>query len=293
MATPLRNLLRLALVVFSVTAIFAQTPLEESERGMTSYVAFQGSRSEQGEVMKFDPALGYNFTPHFGMSFGIPIYFVRTAATATSPSGSNNGLGNAHLDLKLTYLHPVVNFGSILTAYAPSGDRDKGLSTGRVTFDWNNHLDRSFSRLTPFAEAGIGNTVVDSSFFTRPFTSLGFITHATAGIDLRVWRFISTGVSGYSILPVGDQKVFSKLVNKGGTVKGSGSHGRVFETSSLTVGTSDIAQDDGFSAWIDAHPSATLDMSFGYNRSIHYDLNVMSFGVGLNLGKVFNKVASH
>jgi len=293
MRTEWRSLLRLALVVACAAAAFAQSPLQESERGITSYAAFQGSDSDQGQVMKFDPSVGYNFNSHFGMNFGVPVYFVRTAATATTPSTSNNGLGNAYVDLKLTYLRPAVNFASTLTGYAPTGNRDNGLSTGRVTFDWNNHFDRSFSRVTPFVEAGAGNTILDSTFFTRPFTTLGFSTHVTGGASFNVWKFVSVGASAYSIMPVGDQKVFSKLVKKGGTAKGSGSHGRVYETNNLTTGTSDIARDDGFSAWIDANPSESVDISFGYNRSIKYELNVVSFGVGVNLGKVFNKAARH
>lgn len=293
MRTEWRSLLRLALVVACAAAAFAQSPLQESERGITSYAAFQGSDSDQGQVMKFDPSVGYNFNSHFGMNFGVPVYFVRTAATATTPSTSNNGLGNAYVDLKLTYLRPAVNFASTLTGYAPTGNRDNGLSTGRVTFDWNNHFDRSFSRVTPFVEAGAGNTILDSTFFTRPFTTLGFSTHVTGGASFNVWKFVSVGASAYSIMPVGDQKVFSKLVKKGGTAKGSGSHGRVYETNNLTTGTSDIARDDGFSAWIDANPSESVDISFGYNRSIQYELNVVSFGVGVNLGKVFNKAARH
>jgi len=291
MGTPWQRLLRLVLLAFCAAAALAQSTLEQSEREITSYAAFQGSHSAQGEVMKFDPSVGYNFNSHFGMNFGVPIYFVRTAATATTPSTSNTGLGNAYVDLKLTYLHPAINFSSTLTGYAPTGNRDNGLSTGRVTFDWNNHLDRSFSRVTPFLEAGAGNTILDSTFFTRPFTTLGFTTHITGGSSFNVWKFVSVGASAYSIMPLGDQKVFSKLVKQGGTAKGSGSHGRVYETNSLTAGTSDIARDDGFSAWIDANPSETVDISCGYTRSIHYDLNVMSFGVGVNLGKVFNKAA--
>jgi hypothetical protein len=293
MKTPLRALLRVALILFLITPAFAQYQAQEGNQGITSYVTFQGSDSDQGQVMKLDPSLGYNFNSHFGMNFGVPMYFVRTPATATSPSTSNNGLGNAYVDLKLTYLHQVVNFSSTLTGYAPTGNRDNGLSTGRATFDWNNHFDRSFSRLTPFIEVGVGNTILDSNFFTRPFTTLGFNSHLTGGANFNLWRFISVGASAYSVMPVGDQKVYSKLVKQGGTAKGSGSHGRVYETNSLTTGGADIARDGGFSSWIDANPSETVVISLGYNRSMHYDLNVMSFGVGVNLEKVFKKAGSH
>src|SRR5262245_9165232 len=122
MTTPLRALLRVALILFLITPAFAQYQAQEGNQGITSYVTFQGSESAQGQVMKLDPSLGYNFISHFGMIFGVPMYFVRTPATTTSPSTSNDGLGNAYVDLQLTYLHPAVNFRSTLTGYAPTGN---------------------------------------------------------------------------------------------------------------------------------------------------------------------------
>jgi hypothetical protein len=46
----------------------------------------------------------------------------------------------------------------------------------------------------------------------------------------------------------------------------------------------DIAKDNGFSAWVDANPTPYLDMELGYTRSVHYALNSVSFGVGVNVG---------
>ncbi len=55
-------------------------------KGLTSYVQFGGSSNSSGHVLKLDSAVGYNFNRHFGVDAGVPIYFVGSAATSTTPS---------------------------------------------------------------------------------------------------------------------------------------------------------------------------------------------------------------
>jgi len=61
---------------------------------------------------------------------------------------------------------------------------------------------------------------------------------------------------------------------------------QVFELERLLerLRGADLARDYGFSAWIDANPTPYLDMELGYTRSVNYDLNAVSFGVGINVG---------
>jgi len=257
------------------------------DKGFTSYVQFAGTSNSDGQVYKLDPSVGYNFSGHFGMDVGIPVYFVRASST-TAGTTSTNGIGNPYLDVRVKYLHPLLNFGSTLTGYAPVGDSKKGLSTGRGTFDWTNHFDRSFSSLTPFAEVGIANTITDSLLFERPFTTFGFNTHLQGGVKYSLWKIFSVGASGYDILPTGQQTVFSK-VQGGSSNSASSSHKPVFLNNQQTTGTADIAHDDGFSTWIEAKPGSVLDMELGFTRSIHYDLNSVSFNIGLNLGRLYRK----
>jgi len=257
------------------------------DKGFTSYVQFAGTSNSDGQVYKLDPSVGYNFSGHFGMDVGIPVYFVRASST-TAGTTSTNGIGNPYVDVRVKYLNSLLNFGSVLTGYAPAGDSKKGLSTGRGTFDWTNHFDRSFFSLTPFAEVGIANTITDSLLFERPFTTLGFNTHLQGGVKYGIWKVFSVGASGYDILPTGQQTVFSK-VQGGLSNSASSSHKPVFLNNQQTTGTADIAHDDGFSTWIEAKPGSVLDMELGFTRSIHYDLNSVSFNIGLNLGRLYRK----
>ena len=287
-------LLRTVLVVIAalVGTAIAQTtarPAAQGETGFTSYVEFGGTSNSAGQIYAASTSVGYNFSQHLGMDFGVPIYFVRPSSTAGGTS--SNGVGNPFLDGRLKFLNPVVNFGSILTGFIPLADSKKGLSTGRGTFDWTNHFDHSFSKLTPFGAIGIANTITDSHLFLRPFTTLGFNTHFRAGANYDLWRFFRAGASVYDILPSGQQTVFSKVA--GGTGNSSrSSHGRVFQDNQQTTGSADLARDHGFSTWIDASPSQCVDLELGFTRSMNYDLNSVSFTMGFNLGRLYRKGAN-
>ena len=92
----------------------------------------------------------------------------------------------------------MLNYPSTLEGTAPTGDKAAGFSTGRTTVDWTNRFSHTFSAVTPFASAGLANTVSDTSFFIRPFTSLGIVSHFEGGAKLRVSQFIDVGTSAYA-----------------------------------------------------------------------------------------------
>ncbi len=118
---------------------------------------------------------------------------------------------------------------------------------------WNNRLDRTLFRITPFASLGIANTISDSHFFFHPFTTLGLVGHFEGGADYKVWDFVSVGASFYDDLPSGQQKVFSKLIKRQQKAAPTSRHrAGVFESAHETTGSADIDRDNGFSGWVDA-----------------------------------------
>ena len=257
----------------------AAKPAAKDETGFTSYAAIEGTSDGDGRVYVLSSSVGYSFTRHFGTDLGVPFYLVRPSSSLGGTS--SDGIGNPSLDLRLRFPGRAVNFASVVTGSAPLGDSKKGLSTGRGTYDWTNHFDHAFESFTPFGEIGISNTVADTRLFLRPFTALGFNTHVQGGANYDLWKFFSVGASGYSILPSGQQTIFSKVVATSGNLNG---HGHSFENNQQTTGGADLARDYGFSTWIDANPTPYLDMELGYTRSVNYDLNAVSFGVGINVG---------
>jgi hypothetical protein len=295
----MRRHLGIALIFFfNAWQISAQSRESgDASHGFTFYERFQGSTNTLGVVTRLDTNAGYQFNSHFSVDGGIPVYFIRPSAASTAATGtrSANGIGNVYAQFRLTLASPVLNFASTLTGTAPTGDKATGFSTGSVTVDWSNYFERSFSRLTPFADIGIANSVSDTFFFVRPYTTLGFVSHFDGGARYRIARALHAGASLYAIEPSGRQTVLSRLFAPQQQAAAAGNSGRgnrnqgVFESASVTTGSAEIARDHGFSTWIQISPASTLDLYAGYTRSTQYALDTVFFGMGVNLGKVFRK----
>ena len=275
----------IVLIVAAAANAIAQAapkPAAQDSSGFTPYVEFGGTSNSQGQIYELTTSVGYDFNPHLGADVGVPFYFIRPSSSVGGTS--INGLGNPFLDVRVKFLNRAVNFGSVLTGFVPVGDSKKGLSTGRGTFDWTNHVDHSFSRLTPFAEVGVANTIVSSALFVRPYTTLGLNAHFQGGAKYDLWKFFSVGASAYDILPTGQQTVFSRVAHGA-----AAQHRRVFEGNQQTTGGADIATDNGFSTWVDASPGRAVDLELGFTRSMHYDLNSFSFMLAFNLKRLYNR----
>jgi hypothetical protein len=259
------------------------------ESGITAYLQFGGTANSDGQVYALSPSVGYDFSSHFGIAVGAPIYFIRPSSSIGSTSAS--GLGDPFLGFHLRYPNEIINFATFLSGTAPVGNSKEGLSTGRATFDWTSHIDHRISRLTPFFEGGFANTTPDSSLFLRPYTTLGFNTHFRGGASYAAWKFVSIGASGYDILPRGQQTIFSRVTPaqvSGGTGR-TGQHGPPFLNTQQTTGSSSIAHDDGFSTWVEAFPQRIVDLQLGFTRSFAYDLNSVSFNIGINLRQFYRR----
>jgi hypothetical protein len=269
---------------------FALPGLAEDSRGWTFTGGLQGSSNSSGLVIKADPSVGYGFGRHVRTYAGLPVYFVDQTST-TQASSTVNGIGNAYVGLRVGVDNPAVNFASTLEVTAPTGDKDKGLSTGRATVDWTNNFSRKFESVTPFASVGVANTVSDTSFFVRPFSSLGLVSHFDGGAIFKLAPRVGVGASAYGVRASGEQRIFSKVKKSGTTTTsplsspapGSKAN-RNFETNSATVGSADLANDHGISTWLAVHAASTADFQVGYTRSVGYDLNTLFFGVRFHFG---------
>lgn len=287
-----------SLILFTRGNLFAQGAESDDSRGFTFYERFQGSVNTLGAVNQLDTSVGYKFNSHFGIDGGLPVYFVHasssatgTTATGTTSPSSSNGIGNVYGQARLTFANPVLNYESTLTGTAPTGDKASGFSTGHATVDWSNYFDHSFSSLTPFATFGLANSVSDTMFFVRPYTTYGLVTHVEAGVRYRLVRSLSVGASLYDIAPSGQQTVISRIVkpSQGSATSSRQGHG-AFETASVTTGSSDIAKDHGISVWLQVQPVKTLGFYGGYSRSTQYSLDTVFFGVSLNLGSAIRSL---
>jgi hypothetical protein len=265
----------------------------DSEKGITGFTSIQGTINSDSRIYKIDSNLGWDFNKHFGVFVGVPAYFANVPGstttngtiTTTNASFSNSGIGNAYLGFILKAPSPKLYYASVVTAYAPTGSAAKGFSTGRVGVDWTNRFEHTFSRLTPFFEGGLSNTAPDSAFYARPFTSLGVISHLEEGAEYQLTKHFYTGGSGYQIVPLGSQKVFSKL-------NGQGRGKNPFDTAAVSTGD-DLTRENGFNAWVGLEPSSIVRLELGYTRSMTFDLSSFAFNLRMNVGKMFRPKRNH
>jgi hypothetical protein len=143
-----------------------------------------------------------------------------------------------------------------------------------VTFDWDNHFAHGFDRLTPFLDVGVANSVPDTRFLHRPYTSLGTLAHFEGGSELDLGDKFSVSASGYYILPWGAQQIFVRgKKSSSGSIKGGAS----------------LTRDDGINLGLDYNLTRFVDLSAGYSYSAYNVLSTVSFGVELNVASWLRK----
>jgi hypothetical protein len=299
----------MTIALLLVPALLQAAAASDDERGWSFSQRFQGTSNSAGVVLKTNTTAGYAFNPHVKAYLGLPVYFVREAA-ASSSTGSNpfvNGVGNAFTGLTVSGTKESIDYSSDLLLTAPTGDRSRGFSTGHVTVDWTNTFSHPFTSVTPYASIGAANTISDTSFFVRPFTSKGIVAHFEGGAILSVAPRLSFGMSGYGVRAAGEQQIVSKVKSNNGSSSsnnptssttqntisnitnavGLGNSGQgkgVFETQYETISSAEIANDHGLSTWLTVRPSSTTDLQIGYSRSMTYQLNSLFFGMGFRVG---------
>jgi hypothetical protein len=265
--------------------------------GWTLGTRFEGSTSGDGSVYDLGFGGGYNFSHHFGVSLGVPYYFVGTPATIQTKNPqavSGSGLGDIGADLKWFFPNPTANYASTIHLGAPTGDVKKGFSTGHATWNWANHIERGWGNFTPFIDGGVGNSVPDTKYFHRPFITFGYNAQFEAGTEADAGPF-SVSASAYDIAPWGSQTVVSRVFRCSGNgacgTNGSTSR-KGYLNSSVQSGNASLVRDNGFNASVELKPVKTLDLEFDYSRSVPLRLNTFSFGIGVDLAAILRRTST-
>lgn len=285
----------IGMMVLLCTAATAQNSSNgqraEDQRGFVSSAEFGSSFSSSEHVVKLDTSAGYNLSNHFGVDFGVPFYFAggtSTSATGSKVSSSASGMGAPYIAARAMYKDDSFSYGARFAVFLPAGDSADGLSTGKTTFDWNNHFEDSAGRFTPYGEIGIANTVVNTGKYNRPYSQFGNNIHVEGGANVDVTDKVSVGGSAFDIFPWGTQAIYSRVVPKnavGFVGNGNGrSNSRAFELNAYSVGSSDLGKDKGASAWADYMPAPYVTVEAGFTRSLQYDMNTMSLSLRFDIG---------
>jgi hypothetical protein len=218
-----------------------------------------------------NPSFGYSFNDIFSVEATVPIYFYRLAETlATKPKPDAElvplraEVGDMVLLFHAQFLPRLFSYQATGAVSAPSGDETYGLTTGRVTFDLDNHFERSFRRITPSVSLGAGDSsTLVNRLVTRNYTSLGPLAHFQAGIGLDLFRGVFFESDAYEQLPMGDQKIYGPS-RKGGPTVVIGHH---------------VSEDNGFTNSIDVPLDGHTTLSAYYNRSLRLHSDTVGFSV--------------
>ncbi len=247
----------------------------EETKGFTLSTFYGGSFFSGDDVTEWDITPGYQFNKYFAVDAGLPVYFIRGPGIVNTPQGleqqhlNANGIGDVYADLLLTLANPTITYLGDFRGTAPTGNTATGFSTGRVTYDWDNYFQHDFGRLRPFADAGLANSLGDNQFFYRPFITFGTVGIFEAGASVRIVRQFRVGASLYDDAPIGRQRVIDRI------------------NGTESTGSSAIDRDNGWSGTLTYSPTTYLVFEAGYDRSVHYGLNVFSFGVAFNIKRAW------
>lgn len=257
-----------------------QTEAATVTTGPTAFAQIAATRSELGTVYNAGIGVGYNITQHFGGDIGLSLYTIQSpfSIVTTHDWRWTTLLGDPFIDFRYTTKRDGMDMTSIITASIPASSPEKVFSTGRVVADWFNHIQTQYKGVAPFINFGVGTGSVDRYILPRPYNiarpyqTLGVISNFEAGASFTVLKHYSIGASAYALVPVGPQKMFSRLVSPDSSVSGDANHYRYWNNAFETIGNSTIDRDNGYSGWLQVARVKNLKVQVGYTYSIHYAL---------------------
>ncbi len=219
------------------------------------------------------PAVSYNFSPHFSADASVSIYPYRltanddTAASSAPLVPDLGDLGDTLLGMHASFYPHAVQNTTTASMTIPTGNRSAGLSTGRVTFDLSDHMERYFGRTGAVLDLGIGDS---SGLFNRlvsqEYNSLGPIAHFQTGLVFWLPGRNYIESLAYEQLPIGDQKVYTTLVRPG------------FPPRRVVTGRN-VSEDNGFTTSVGMPLTTHVTLTSYYNRSLRLHLDTVSVGM--------------
>jgi hypothetical protein len=219
--------------------------------------------SQSGWSSLLMPNLAYHFNRHFSVDAGAPIYtyikIYENVGTTAKPVyhfvPEGGACGDTQLSFRLDLPSDKLNYSGVVSMGMPSGNSRLGLGAGQMTYDLNNHFEKTFWRFTPELELGEGDTsnLVDQRI-RKDYISVGPMAHFLTGVLVDLPKNMRFGANAYEELPLSKDLVYSTT----GT-------GKKKKTTVTNVGP---AEDNGFLTSLDIPLSDHLILSGFYNRSL-------------------------
>jgi hypothetical protein len=296
---------------------------QAEEPSVIAFMQLQTSYSSLGIVGALDIDAGYKLTDHIAADIGAPLLLTRSPFSPVLDRDYywSGALGEPYVDVRYNRSIFHADFTSILTGTLPFGNEEETFITGRVGVDWFNHIETKWGLLRPFLNLEASNGMVTRFVMPRPFEealpyeTLGLMTDYEAGAEIQLPSLLkkfSIGGSAYAMVPIGPQKVFSRLVLPysalGDYSKGSINHHRFFDQTFETTGypgacpecgppSSHLDRDNGFSGWVGVPSFHVLSLPFalqlGYTHSEHYALNTYTLSLTFDGRQLVKKITGY
>lgn len=245
-------------------------------RGVNAGLTYAGVHNSQiGWYQVLVPAVSYSFSDHFSADASATVYlrrFVQNPDPFTDPPKKLvlDAVDSGDTMFGLHGSFRPHGFGDTVTAAltVPTGNRTNGLGTGRVTFDFSNHLERFFGNKGLHLDLGMGDSSgVANNLLMRDYNTLGALAHFETGTSLWVHRFGFVQSSIYEQLPIGNQKVY-QFVHFGS------------DTSEQQVLVSNgVSEDNGLTTLFGVPLTSHVLFSGYYNRSLRQHQDTVSLGM--------------
>jgi hypothetical protein len=230
--------------------------------------------SSDGWSSVLNPNVAYRLNKYFSVDAGGPIYMYididADVGTKAKPlyaySPKKGAFGDTALSFQGNVTALSTDYNGTISLGLPSGNTDYGLGAGQVTYNINNHFEKSFGVFTPDIELGFGDTssLVEQRVL-KSYVAVGPMAHFQAGTSVELPLNMSFEADAYEELPVAKSLVYST------TGKGK----KKVTTSTNT----DPSEDNGFITSLDIPLSRHVTMSGFYSRSLrdHDDVGGFSF----------------
>jgi hypothetical protein len=234
------------------------------QKGLNASLATSSQHdSSNGWSSVVTPDVAYRFGRHVSIDAAVPIYAyinidanIGTKAKPVYAYAPKKGVPG-DTSLMFHYEANPFEFGynGTVSLGLPSGNTNYGLGAGQPTFNFNNHIERSFGIVTPDLEVGYGDASgLVNSRVKKSYTSVGPLAHFQAGASVELPRGMDFEADIYEDLPLSSDLIYSTTRK-----------GKKKVTTSSNVGP---AEDNGFLTTLDMPLAAHVTMSGFYNRSL-------------------------
>ena len=220
------------------------------------------------------PAVSYTFSPHYSADATVSIYPYRLTLDPNASSSSTQQLVPTHGDLGDTLVSFRARFDSsslqhVATASmtVPTGNRANGLGTGRVTFDFDEHIEHYRMNLGTILDIGLGDSSgLFNQAVAKDYSSVGPLAHFQTGFVYWLPGHSYIQSVAYEQLPLGDQKLYTTYSFPG-------------RRDVTGVSGRNITEDNGFTTSVGIPLSSHVMLSSYYNRSLRLHLDTVSLGL--------------